>query len=314
MVLISVIIPIYNVEKYLERCIVSLVKQEYFNDIEVILVNDGSTDNSWKICDKYEEKYENLKVINKRNGGLSDARNTGLKYATGQYIFFLDSDDMVLDSFIKDMENIITRYEPDMICFKYTFEKENNIFKPYGNKKITQQTVNETIDDLLKVKMGNQICFNVYKKKLFEDVVFPLNRAYEDIATLYKLILKSKRIVKTQYSYYVYNITNVSSITQNSTLKNINDMYLSVNEQISDLEYYFNNNGISKRYLRYYKLDKYIYIYIKLKREVKKSHQSEQLLKEVEENILRDCRVNIDFIKYYNVKKYLYFIVTHIKK
>lgn len=97
---ISVIVPVYNVEKYLERCVESIFKQTYKN-IEIILVDDGSTDNSGKICDKFLKKDERVKVIHKENGGLSDARNAGLEILSGKYIMFVDSDDWISPAMVE---------------------------------------------------------------------------------------------------------------------------------------------------------------------------------------------------------------------
>ena len=124
--LISVIIPVYKVEKYIERCITSVKKQSYFN-IEIILVDDGSPDNCGIICDKYAETDSRIKVIHKKNGGLSDARNAGLDIATGQYICFIDSDDYIEKDTLKDMYNNIVMTRADItICNYYTVDSEGN--------------------------------------------------------------------------------------------------------------------------------------------------------------------------------------------
>ena len=104
---VSIIVPVYNVEKYVERCIESIIKQSYKN-LEIILIDDGSKDNSGKICDEYAEKDNRIKVIHKKNGGLSDARNTGLNIADGEYICFIDSDDYIHKDLVKDnLEKLI---------------------------------------------------------------------------------------------------------------------------------------------------------------------------------------------------------------
>ena len=103
--LISIIVPIYNVEKYIKKCIDSIINQTYTN-LEIILVDDGSPDNCGKICDKYKEKDDRIKVIHKKNGGLSDARNAGIDIATGEYITFIDSDDYVAENYIEVLYNL----------------------------------------------------------------------------------------------------------------------------------------------------------------------------------------------------------------
>ena len=104
--LVSIIVPVYNVEKYIKKCVDSLITQTYSN-LEIILVNDGSPDNSGKICDEYAQSDSRIKVIHKANGGLSDARNTGIDIAEGQYIFFLDSDDWIDCQCIEKLHNLI---------------------------------------------------------------------------------------------------------------------------------------------------------------------------------------------------------------
>lgn len=114
-ILISVVVPIYNVEKYLNKCVDSLLNQDYSN-LEIILVDDGSTDSSGKIVDEYKEKNKNIKVIHKENGGLSSARNAGLKEAIGQYIIFIDSDDWIDTKMISTLFNLIKKM---MRIFQY---------------------------------------------------------------------------------------------------------------------------------------------------------------------------------------------------
>ena len=119
--MISIIVPVYNVEKYLERCIESIVNQTY-KDIEIILVDDGSPDNCPVICDRYAEKDNRIKVIHKQNGGLINARKSGLEIAQGDYIGFVDSDDWIEPEMYEYFAQMINKYSPDMVlsCLLYT--------------------------------------------------------------------------------------------------------------------------------------------------------------------------------------------------
>ena len=110
---VSVVIPVYNVEKYLIRCLESVILQTYRN-LEIVLVDDGSTDNSGKICDEYAERDSRIKVIHKENGGLSDARNVGIKSASADYIVFIDSDDYVKNVYVQSLVEIALRYDVDI--------------------------------------------------------------------------------------------------------------------------------------------------------------------------------------------------------
>ena len=123
---ISIIVPVYNVEKYLENCIESILNQT-FKDFELILVDDGSTDNSGKICDIYEKKDSRIKVIHKNNGGLSSARNAGLDIACGKYVGFIDSDDSIHPRMYEILYDLIKKYESDISCCNY--KKIYDIFK-----------------------------------------------------------------------------------------------------------------------------------------------------------------------------------------
>lgn len=116
--LVSVIVPVYKVEKYLHRCIDSIINQTYKN-LEIILVDDGSPDNCGKICDEYAEKDNRIKVIHKSNGGLSSARNAGLDVANGDYVYFVDSDDYIDTKLVEDNLNLAIEHDADMVCFNY---------------------------------------------------------------------------------------------------------------------------------------------------------------------------------------------------
>ena len=143
-ILISIVVPIYNVESYLHRCIDSLINQTY-KAIEIILVDDGSTDSCGKICDDYEKRYTNIKVIHKDNGGLSDARNCGLDKVMGEYVFFIDSDDYIaLNTVEKFVDVALNNIGVDMIVGQYEKVDENrddldNFNCSGGDKKMYYQ-------------------------------------------------------------------------------------------------------------------------------------------------------------------------------
>lgn len=328
MYFMSVIVPVYNVEKYLGRCMESLAGQPGFDKAEVLLIDDGSTDSSGAVCDEYSSRYENVITIHKSNGGLSDARNTGIAHAHGRYLAFLDPDDLVSDTFINDMYGLTEQYKPQMICFGYVFEKTPGKYTFNGDKAgsksspdkdlpeyvISQRTRDELLDDLLKLKIGNQICFNLYAAELFEDISFPVGRAYEDIATLYRLILRAESIIKVNCSYYVYNVSNAGSITKNTTMKNMSDMCNAVYVQCNAINEYFDIHGMDHEYLDYYKLNELIYIYIKVKREIAPDDKSRAFLAELEREICGIRKVNLIRYRHYSLKKYFYYRVTHLFK
>ena len=172
--MISVIIPVYNVENYLEECIESILRQSYM-DLEIILVDDESTDNSGNICDLYSKKDNRIKVIHKKNGGLSSARNVGLKIAKGDYISFVDSDDFLSDKNVySEMLEIIEKEKSDLVhgdAIKYYSEYK----KGYFNNLKNRVDFNGPIDSekLFLMYLDNNIIFkplwlNLYRKEFLE--------------------------------------------------------------------------------------------------------------------------------------------------
>lgn len=227
---VSVIIPVYKVEKYLKRCIESVVNQSYKN-IEIILVNDGSPDKCGEICDAYAKIDSRIKVIHKENGGLSSARNAGLDIASGEYIMFVDSDDWIEEDSLEKLDKYMDM-SYDIINFKFRFAKgkTKNIELNDKLKDSYECDLLSYIDKLFLGELDFFIWNKLYKKNLFDKVRFPEGRNYEDLATIYKLYFKAKNIIVTDYTLYYYWLGNSNSITSNSTIKNMTDYLLSAKE------------------------------------------------------------------------------------
>lgn len=151
---ISIVISVYNIEKYIEDCIKSVLRQEY-KEWECILVDDGSKDNSGNICDTYSKKYENIFVIHQKNRGPSGARNTGLRNCSGEYVYFIDGDDLISEETLHNFSLLIDKSKPDMILGHMNSFKENEVLKPYGN--IVQ-------DKWIKDKTGKEGFILIYEK------------------------------------------------------------------------------------------------------------------------------------------------------
>ena len=225
--LLTVVIPVYNVEKYLNRCLKSILVQEWKN-YDIILVDDGSTDRSPQICDDYVKAYDFISVIHKENGGLSEARNTGLSQAKGEYVYFPDSDDWLEpDTFIALAEALESQ-KFDIISFNREFVKgeedvivsdsvETQVFD--GKDAFVQMLKHSYITGFANDK--------VYRKSLFTDhnIQFPIGKYYEDLGTNYKLFLSAKRVYATNQKYYHYLIDNPDSITQSWNEKKFRDMF-----------------------------------------------------------------------------------------
>ncbi len=202
---VSVIIPVYKVEKYLEKCIDSVINQSYSN-LEIILVDDGSPDNCGKICDKYAKKDNRIRVIHKTNGGLSDARNNGIKIATGNYIAFIDSDDYVTEDYIEYLLKLIIDNNSDIsIVMPYEVDENYIVKKIFKREKIYNYNSNDALKTMLyQKKFETSAWGKLFKKNVVNGIYFPTGKIYEDIGTIYKYILRAKKITFSTMKNYYY--------------------------------------------------------------------------------------------------------------
>lgn len=214
--LISVIVPVYNVEKYLERCVNSIIGQSY-KQIEILLVDDGSTDGSGELCDRLSMVDKRIKVIHKTNGGLSDARNYGIDKSTGQYICFIDSDDVISDDYIEHLLDVLLKNDSDISIGMYTTFSENISFEKKEDYSI--RTYNGK--DALNLLVGPEyvkytVAWNkLYKRQLFNAIRFPVGKIHEDEATMYRLFYRSNRVTYSNKIIYGY-FMRTDSITKSS--------------------------------------------------------------------------------------------------
>lgn len=204
--LVSIIVPVYQVKPYLKKCMDSLIHQSYEN-IEIILVDDGSTDGGGDICDEYARKDKRVQVIHKENEGLSAARNSGIDVAKGQYLAFVDSDDWVDHSYIRTMYEALQETDSDMVqcelleVFDEDTETENQtVTAPivFTGREFSYATYT-----LLSWKC-NLAWNKLYKKELFENVRYPKGKIHEDEFTTYKLIWKAKKVALVSGKLYFY--------------------------------------------------------------------------------------------------------------
>lgn len=211
--LISIIVPIYKVENYLEKTIKSLLNQSY-RKIEIILVDDGSPDNCPQICDKYKLEDKRVKVIHKKNGGLSDARNVGIKNATGKYITFVDSDDEIENDYIEYLYYLISKYNT-LISITPHKKIENGKIKNEGEGFVEEKLSQREAFKRLLLNQGFSVssCGKLYNAKLFEKVEFPIGKLCEDNGTTYKLFDKCDCIAYGNKPKYCYIIRNESITT-----------------------------------------------------------------------------------------------------
>lgn len=256
--LISVIVPIYNVEKYINKCIDSIINQTYSN-LEIILVDDGSPDNCGKICDEYVKNDKRIKVIHKENGGLSDARNTGIDMATGKYISFIDSDDTVTADYIEYMYNMIKEDKTEMAISEVKrIYKESDLHIVSNKKNEEKQFVwdsEECFYNMLFSKCGDVCAYaKLYNRELFDNIRYPKGEVYEDSATTYKIIDKCKMISygnKACYNYYTRpgSISKQGEFNENEYfyIKNTKEMleyienkYPNIRDSVNRYELYAN--------------------------------------------------------------------------
>lgn len=210
--LISIIVPIYNVEKYLDKCIESIIEQTY-NNLEIILVDDGSPDNCAEICDEYAEKDSRIVVIHKDNGGVSSARNTGLKVAKGSYIGFVDPDDYITDEMYERMLTTAKLCNADIVLCDYAFFGENgDIYKDSikGQGTGRSEYIDQYQSQLLyfnEVSMRTSLVVmwnKLFKKDIISDIIFPSGKIHEDEAVTFSLLYKAKKIIYLRENLYYY--------------------------------------------------------------------------------------------------------------
>lgn len=211
--LISVIVPIYNVERYLPKCVDSILRQTYQN-LEIWLVDDGSPDNCGQICDEYATKDSRIKVIHKENGGLSDARNVAIDQAAGEWITFVDSDDYIADEYVDTLYNLVRKYDCEVSVAKHI-----TFYDGEDPKRCDRHLIEKIMNSIDAVEqMFYQEDFDtsawakLYHKRLFEKGIrYPKGLVYEDLPTTYLLMLESKGVAFTNKVIYYY-LLRMSSI------------------------------------------------------------------------------------------------------
>lgn len=201
---VSVIVPIYNVEKYLETCVRSLLSQT-LSDIEIILVDDGSPDNCGKMCDDFAKGDPRIKVIHKENGGLSEARNAGIMVATSQYIGFVDSDDYVAIDMYETLYSNVTRFDADVsICGLYDCYRTKKIPQFAGNEHLILDNEEALGLALEGVKFSVNAVNKLYKKELFDEIKFPKGKLSEDAFTIPLVLARARTVVFDSRPKYFY--------------------------------------------------------------------------------------------------------------
>lgn len=199
--LISVIVPVYNVERYLENCIESICGQT-FTDLEIILVDDGATDHSGEICDNWAQKDSRIRVIHKANGGLSDARNAGIEIANGSWYMFVDSDDTITPDTVQRLYQAATEKQCEIAVCNMVRIYDDGATEPFYSP-VTELTVWEGQQRFETLKQPSA-CNKLFRAELFENIRFPKGKFYEDTFVYHVLAHRAKRIVLTGHDGYFY--------------------------------------------------------------------------------------------------------------
>lgn len=239
---VSIIVPVYNVENYLAKCLDSLVNQT-FQNIEILVVNDGSKDNSEKIIQEYAQKYpEKIKSFSKENGGLSDARNFGIDRATGDFIGFVDSDDYVTETMFEEMLDLAEKHQSKMvICNIQKVDQHGNITQKLTQIPNMPEKIN--LEDNFSVfsDLSYFACNKLFKKELFNEKRFKKGVHFEDIQLIPQLLLACENIVQTQNFHYQY-LERTDSITKTHTEKG-----LDILKAVQDVETVFVKSQYAKK-------------------------------------------------------------------
>lgn len=256
---ISIIVPIYNVEKYLQECLESIIKQSY-KDIEIILVNDGSTDSSGEICKNYSERYKNIVYLEKVNGGLSDTRNFGIEKSTGDYLIFIDSDDYWNSNFLAELNNIVEKNDNlDIVFFRFVKYYENSKRKEeevlnIDFYKVNNKTGIEAINHILlnNKDFGWYACrYLVSRQYIIENnMKFIKGRSYEDALWSPKVWIKASKVYYYDEAVYVYRLDREGQITSNISLKNLKDSIFVSTYWLEEIKKYYLDEILRKKILK----------------------------------------------------------------
>lgn len=249
---VSVVVPIYNVESYLIRCIDSILGQTYQN-LEVILIDDGATDRSGEIVDQYAAKDQRIVPIHKKNGGLSDARNAGIETASGEYICFVDADDLLHPDYVELMLEQCVSYGCDIVQCRFERSSVGTFTSERGNGDvIIYDSVGILNAIYSSLSVETIVVWNkLYKRELFDQVRFPQGRIHEDEATSYKVLYKAKKIARIDKVLYLYYQNRASITQQTYSLKRL-DILTALEERMS----FFKEHNL----IQLYEKDSYKYL------------------------------------------------------
>lgn len=292
MVKLSIIVPVYNVEKFLKKCIDSVITQK-FKDFELILVNDGSSDSSGLICDEYAKKDTRIKVIHKTNAGQSSARNLGLSEAKGDYIGFVDSDDWIHEEMYDNLIKSAFGHDMDIVACNFWVMDANDNLTPYNKKPFD---IKYDRDSAMNEIYTNKVltfspCNKIYKRELFVDLKFKEGIIFEDLDISYKLIYRSKKIayLKECLYYYRYNIN--STLKSKFTRKRLDEFHVRLDLYRFYKQKYPDLSGLV--YYEFCKVRSYLFACVLSNKDLDKDEF--KYLIQYDKDLLRKIMKNVDF-------------------
>lgn len=214
--MISIIIPVYNANKYLIKCIESILAQS-FQKFEIILIDDGSTDGSAEICDAYAAKYDNIKVIHRKNNDSSSCRNAGLEICCGKYITFIDCNHFIHINYLQTLRDLILDNSADIAICNYLLTNEENIINEEITPNVELLSKEESLNKIYTDKYTNMVVIygKLYKKEIFKNLKFPIGKVYEDEYMIHKILFEADKIVYTDTPLlYCKDIKDTSSFNK----------------------------------------------------------------------------------------------------
>lgn len=315
---VSVIVPVYNTSQYLSKCLDSLLVQT-LDELEIIVVNDGSTDNSQEIIDEYASKHSKIKAFEKPNGGLSDARNFGLEQTSGEFIGFVDSDDYVSTEMFERMyEKAMEHGAEIVLCDLEKVNEKGEAFRDLPQSPQLPERIELEKDFRIFGEMACFACNKLFKVDLFQKHKFQKGIHFEDIELIPKLVLDSKIIAKINEPFYKY-FERQDSITKTHTRKGL-DMFLAiqnVKEAFDKSDY----KGFQEDFDRFFMFQGY-YSYLAYVAFVKDKKLKKEMLEELERQIkhysiskwriLNYKRFNENYLFSLPIKKQIYYLLGFV--
>ncbi|WP_338753299.1 glycosyltransferase family 2 protein [Leuconostoc mesenteroides] len=237
--LVSIIVPIFNVENYLYDCLAS-IRNQTFNDFEVVMIDDGSTDQSNLICEQFCQLDCRFILHTQKNAGLSVSRNKGMQFSSGEFILFVDPDDILNEKLLEQTTNLLIKYDTEIVSFGYLMLNNDNLVESsYSGPDLGKVNSTIALENLFSGQFGNYVWKLLVKKSIYTKnrIEFPNGRQFEDVATTYKILGYAKTIYFTSERLYIYR-QRKNSITHMHSDKDLQDMLLTFNE----IDFFINRN------------------------------------------------------------------------